>query len=65
MPNADRNTPHGCSDTGCNWDTPAQVSAAIFEWIETWYNPRRRHTSIAHRSPAEFEHLHRTAATAA
>jgi transposase InsO family protein len=47
------------------WDTPAQLSAAIFEWIEAWYNPRRRHTSIADRSPAEFEHLHRTAATAA
>lgn len=32
---------------------------------EAWYNPRRRHISIADPSRAEFEHLHRTAATAA
>jgi putative transposase len=48
-----------------DWTTPAQLSRAIFEWIEAWYNPRRRHTSIDNRAPAEFEHLHRTAAPAA
>ncbi|BBF99329.1 MULTISPECIES: IS3 family transposase [Pseudonocardia] len=48
-----------------DWDSSEQLSSAIFEWIEAWYNPRRRHTSIADRSSAEFEHLHRTAATAA
>jgi transposase InsO family protein len=30
-----------------DWDSPERLSSAIFEWIEAWYNPRRRHTSIA------------------
>lgn len=47
------------------WITPTQLSCAIFEWIEAWYNPRRRHTSIDNLSPAAFENLHRPAATAA
>ncbi len=28
------------------WTSTEQLSAAIFEWIEAWYNPRRRHTSL-------------------
>jgi putative transposase len=46
------------------WDTREQLSA-IFEWIEAWYNPRRRHTSIGNLAPAVFDALHTTAATAA
>lgn len=38
------------------WDSPEQLGAAIFEWIEAWYNPRRRHTSIGMLSPVEYEH---------
>jgi transposase InsO family protein len=41
-----------------DWDTRAELVAAIFEWIEGWYNPRRRHSSLAMRSPHEFETLH-------
>jgi putative transposase len=37
------------------WDTKAQLSQAIFEWIEAWYNPRRRHTSIGDLAPAAYE----------
>lgn len=48
-----------------DWDTPQQLSAAIFEWIEAWYNPRRRHTGTGYLSPADYERLHTTAATAA
>jgi putative transposase len=47
------------------WDSPDQLGTAIFEWIEAWYNPRRRHTSIGDLAPAEYENLHRHAATAA
>lgn len=47
------------------WDTPAQLGSAIFEWIEAWYNPRRRHTNIGNLAPAEFEALPTPAATAA
>jgi putative transposase len=37
------------------WDTKAQLAQAIFEWIEVWYNPRRRHTSIGDLAPAAYE----------
>ena len=39
-----------------------QLASAIFEWIEAWYNPRRRHTSLGDLSPIEFEALHTTEA---
>ncbi|MDP8928211.1 MAG: IS3 family transposase [Actinomycetota bacterium] len=47
------------------WATRDQLATAIFEWIEVWYNPSRRHTSINGRSPVEFETLHHLVATAA
>jgi putative transposase len=28
---------------------------AIFEWIEGWYNPHRRHSGIGRLSPNNFE----------
>ena len=28
---------------------------AIFDWLETWYNRRRRHSSLAMLAPVEFE----------
>jgi transposase InsO family protein len=33
------------------WDTKAELSSAIFEWIEAFYNPVRRHTSIRGSQP--------------
>ena len=30
----------------------------MFEYIEGWYNPRRRHSTLGYLSPAEFEHHH-------
>jgi putative transposase len=47
------------------WSTQEQLASAIFEWIEAWYNPRRRHTSLGMLSPHEFETLHTAAVTAA
>jgi putative transposase len=47
------------------WNSPEQLGSAIFEWIEAWYNPRRRHTSLDMLSPIEFETLHTTANPAA
>jgi len=35
--------------------TQAEAKLAIFEWIEGWYNVRRRHSSIGYRSPVTFE----------
>ena len=28
---------------------------AVFEFIEGWYNPRRRHSAIGYLSPMEYE----------
>ena len=48
-----------------SWTTRKDLASAIFEWIEAWYNPRRRHTSIDDRSPLEYERLYTAAADAA
>jgi putative transposase len=34
---------------------PREASLAVFDFIEGFYNPRRRHTSIGSISPMEFE----------
>lgn len=39
------------------WQTPEELGSAIFEWIEAWYNPRRRHTALQMLSPLDYEHL--------
>lgn len=36
--------------------TKAAARLLIFDYIETFYNRRRRHSSIGHRSPFDFEH---------
>jgi putative transposase len=40
------------------WQTREELANAIFEWIECWYNPKRRHSSIGMHSPITFETLH-------
>ena len=39
---------------------PTQVEArlAVFDFIEGWYNPRRRHSALDYRSPMIFERTH-------
>ena len=34
------------------WTTRVELAAAISEWIEGWYNPRRRHSALGYLSPA-------------
>ena len=43
-----------------SWKTKAQAKTALFTWIEGWYNPRRRHSSLGHVSPTNFERNHQT-----
>jgi putative transposase len=47
------------------WATRADLGSAIFEWIEAFYNPRRRHSALGYLSPVQFEELHAAALTAA
>lgn len=32
-----------------------QAALSIFEYIETWYNTKRKHSALGYRSPKEFE----------
>lgn len=48
-----------------HWTDRRQLALATFEWIEGWYNPRRRHTSIDNLSPIDYERAHTPTATAA
>ncbi|MBM4420890.1 MAG: IS3 family transposase, partial [Chloroflexi bacterium] len=38
-----------------HFDTREQARVAVFDYLEAWYNPRRRHSSIGYASPAEFD----------
>lgn len=37
------------------WKTRVELSNAIFEFIEVFYNRRRRHSQLGYISPIEFE----------
>jgi putative transposase len=41
-----------------SWPTQAEARTAVFAYIEGWYNPRRRHSTLAYLSPIEFERHH-------
>jgi transposase InsO family protein len=47
------------------WATRDQLATAIFEWIEAFYNPVRRHSGIGYLSPTAFDALHTATVTAA
>ena len=40
------------------FETREAARSAVFEWIEVWYNRKRRHTSLGHVSPEAFERRH-------
>ena len=48
------------SDTGLDQSvflSPSQTELAVFDYIETFYNRTRRHSSLGYRSPVAFENL--------
>lgn len=48
-----------------SWRTRADARLAVFDFIEAWYNPHRRHSFIGQLSPAEFERRYRSTGPAA
>jgi hypothetical protein len=38
--------------------TQVDARLAVFDFIEGWYNPRRRHSALDYLSPMIFERMH-------
>ena len=38
--------------------TPAEACRALFDFIEGWYNPHRRHSALDYESPLRYERIH-------
>ena len=45
-----------------SFKTHAQARTAVFDFIEGFYNPQRRHSSLGYLSPMAFERRHRACA---
>jgi len=46
------------------FETREVARTRIFDFIETWYNPRRRHSALEYASPIEYERrFHETVST--
>jgi putative transposase len=43
------------------WRTRRQLASAVFEWVECFYNPVRRHSTLDYRSPIDYEQQHHAA----
>ena len=37
------------------WETRIAARAAVFDYIEIWYNRQRRHSTLGYLSPEMFE----------
>jgi putative transposase len=48
-----------------SWHTRAEARAAIFDYIEVFYNRKRRHSTLGMLSPEEFEMINQPTAQAA
>jgi putative transposase len=44
-----------------DWANPTEARAAVFEYIEVFYNRIRRHSSLGNLSPEQFEERYRSA----
>jgi putative transposase len=46
------------SELGERFESDGRAKEQLFDYIEAFYNVQRRHSSLANRSPAEFEKQH-------
>jgi len=37
------------------YQTRSQAELSVFQWIETWYNKKRRHSYLGYQTMDEFE----------
>ena len=44
------------------YSTEDELRALVFEYIEVWYNRKRRHSSLDYLSPQQYKNLHHPAA---
>jgi len=47
-----------------SWPRRQDAQLALFTFIEAWYNPRRRHSTLGFLSPAAYEVQHHALAVA-
>ncbi len=47
------------TELGESFDSHADAKRKLFDYIEVFYNQRRRHSSLGYISPAQFERSHR------
>jgi transposase InsO family protein len=38
------------------WATRAELANAMFDYVEAFYNPMRRHSTLGYLSPVDYEH---------
>jgi len=48
-----------------HWANRRELATAVFDYIEAFYNPRRRHSSLEYQSPITYETHHTPLANAA
>lgn len=44
-----------------NYSTEKELKALVFEYIEVWYNKKRKHSALDYMSPEEYKNNHRSA----
>jgi putative transposase len=38
-----------------DWYKHEEAKRALFEYLEVWYNQKRRHSALGYKRPAEYE----------
>jgi putative transposase len=49
----------------CRFKTQIEARMAVFDFIEGWYNPHRRHSALDYLSPINYERIQRTESSTA